>query len=353
MVGGQRGRWLTPDQTPRLYRIGLQDLGTWPDGPSVECTPLTPVQGNGTVWSGAYNYNYWLISGWGCNEPGDSNPYLFGYDGQKSVKISSQYDAQVTWRGGDVFSITPIDSYSWLLTGHADATIDRKAHLEVGWIDLYLDDDDVKYRSLTDHLPCQDTGSLFASDFDPNGLFLLGGGYEQGGDLIKYDGSQFINLEDQVRLIHGLFKPIRAIKHNGSKWLIGGEDILLEYDGANFTDLTAKMQVSLKTKFCINAIEWNNSNWVIGGGIPLADESQYDVAWLCTYDGSTIEDISMVLQDSMRKPTKIGSSVLSLAYTSEGIVIGGFADDKAKLQLGYKDISGLIGSDMTYVHWVR
>jgi hypothetical protein len=91
LVGGQSGSWFRPRQNPKLYKIFLSNYSV---------TQLTPVQSEGTVWTGGWNGSQWLISGWGTVPgPRGSDPYIYLYDGETQIVAGSlnQFESESSW----------------------------------------------------------------------------------------------------------------------------------------------------------------------------------------------------------------------------------------------------------------
>lgn len=177
LVGGQNGSWYGPGQTPRLYKISL---------PSHSVTRLTPVSGQGTVWTGGWNGSQWLISGWG-RDPGTngSDPYIYLYDGEQQIVAGSmgRFKDESSWHGGDIFSVS-YNGSEWLLSGLGSDSLATGLppinHVALGLFDGY------KFTDLSPNIPSkiqpnQWDAILYANAWNGHD-WLVGGGW--AGNII-------------------------------------------------------------------------------------------------------------------------------------------------------------------------
>lgn len=354
LVGGQIGAWFQNEQRPRLYRIQLYNQTE---------TQLTPITSKGTVWAGHWNGSRWLISGWGADSgAGNSNPYLFLYDGQNQVEAGSrnQYEAEASWHGGDVFSVS-YNGTHWLLSGLGSDSL-GKGQEPVNHMGLGLFDDH-NFIDLSTRIPDQWDAILFANAWNGH-YWLMGGGWEGNqGVLIRYDGTNFTDLSPELESAMPQFDSVQSVQWNGDYWLIGGVGFLAKYDGEKFTDLTPQLNAALDTRHAlrissccnaVNALEWNGVSWLIGGGAPVS-VTQPLTAWAATYDGAKFIDLTSLIPTDIRTAT-LGSSILTIAHTSDSWFLGGYANGNGTL-LSYvnskiADLSNLIGGKMSTVNWI-
>ena len=345
LVGGQNGTWFKNGQAPRLVRVDLSNYSV---------TSLNPVPGDGTVWSGGWNGSQWLVSGWGIDKGANgSNPYIYLYNGQNQVVAGStdQFQAEETWRGGDIFA-TSYNGRQWLLSGLGSGNLSQYGVANHMSLSLF---DGNRFTDLSSSIPDQTDEILYANSW--NGKYwLIGGGYGDDGILLSFDGKQVVDLTDPIAEAVPNFSSIQSIAWNGSYWLIGGVNFLAGYDGNQFTDLTNKLYdvLSRGTSCCssVNAIAWNGEEWMIGGGTPVAQTTNSH-AWLAEYSGNGFTDLtSEVSPFSDLYPD---SSILSIAASQGNWVIGGYLNGHGWL-LQYSggwltNLSDLV-SDFTYVNWV-
>ena len=354
LVGGQNGTWFNDCcQYPKLYRISLADLLV---------TQLRPIKsGRGSVWTGGWNGSQWLISGYGADSGTDtSNPYLFLYDGNQQVSVStSLFNAEASWHGGDVFAVSS-NGDSWLLSGLGSDVLRREFgafnHMSLATFD------GSNFTDLSNIVPHQQDAILYANAW--NGKYwLIGGGYLYTGVLFTYDGHSVIDLTRSVENAVPNFESVQAIAWNGIYWLIGGIGFLIKYDGQRFVDLTPEINAVLSDKDrlnpsccnAVNTIAWNGTTWMIGGGTPIAITSPQSAAWAVTYDGaSKFTDLTRLLPSYLTAPVQV-SSILTVTYTNGYWIFGGYSDGKGALFLyannTFNDISDLI-REMSYVNWV-
>ena len=354
LVGGQNGTWFESDQWARLDQIFLQNRSV---------RKLSPTQGEGSVWTGAWNGSQWLISGYGrASEASNaSNPFVYLYDGHSQVMAGSEELArqEASSNGGDVFAAS-YNGREWLLSGLGYGTVSgslKSNRMALGLFDGY------RFTDLSSNIPSQWDAILYANAW--NGQYwLVGGGWEGNeGVLLRYDGSNFTNLVDQIELTLPDFHSVQAIGWNGQYWLIGGVGFLVKYDGQDFTDLTPELDNAIRmrnalnyNRCCnsVNAIAWNGNSWMIGGGVPILD-MQPLTAWLATYNDNTFSDLSQLLPLNINNSAQ-NSSILSITCTNQVWYIGGYANDHHGMLLTYEnstitDLSYLVGS-MSTVNWV-
>jgi len=347
MVGGQNGTWFESGQVPRLERVDLSNHSV---------TNLTPVSGAGVVWTGGWNGSQWLIAGFGTAAgPKGSNPYLYLYDGQKEINGGSQdqYEAEATWRGGDVFAAS-YNGREWLLSGLGSGILPSYSQEQVNHLSLATFDGD-NFTDLSGDLPEQMDGILYANAWNGN-LWLIGGGYDNTGVLYSYDGSVFQDLTPQIRRMVLDFGSVQSIAWNGNYWLIGGINFLAKYENNQFTDLTPQLASALGwTGTCcnsINAIAWNGREWMIGGGTPVAQFPQ-SKAWLAYYSSNLFVNLSSILGDVGTDAFE--SSVLTITSIEDSWFIGGYANGHAILYscsgFTLTPLSKLV-TKFTYVNWV-
>ena len=354
LVGGQNGTWYRPDQEPRLYRISL---------PSYAVAELTPVEGQGTVWTGGWNGSQWLISGWGANpEPAGSNPYIFMYDGRNQIVARSlnQYASESSWRGGDVFAVS-YDGKHWLLAGLGSDTLitptynpnKLQNHMALATFDGY------EFTDLSGIAPRQQDAILYANAW--NGThWLIGGGYGKAGVLFTFNESEIIDLTDNLHEVVRSFASIQSIAWNGNYWLIGGIGFLAKYDGYNFVDLTSELNAALSKAYVshltVNAMAWNGSAWMIGGGSPVAQLTT-ESAWAALYGTHGFVDLSPSLREAYgSKSYDPYSSILSICDSGDSWYLGGYSRNHGLLLTyvngGFVNLSNLVNTTMSYVTWV-
>jgi len=368
LVGGQTGIWFQQGQNPKLYKISLSNYSV---------TELKPVPSEGTVWGGGWNGSQWLISGWGTH-PGShgSNPYLYLYNGTTQVVASSlsQFESEASWHGGDVFAVS-YNGKNWLLSGMGSDTLqgfdmgEPVNHMSLATFDGY------NFTDLSAKVPRQQDGILYANAWNGT-TWLVGGGYANLGVLFTYDGNTIADLTDRIFASVPSFASVQSIGWNGRYWLIGGIGFLAKYDGHRFTDLTRQLESALRLhmlnalavvdslsaitsvphrfQVVVNAIAWNGKSWMLGGGSPVAQRTP-NVAWAALYGENGLVDISSSLPVRITQPDQTGSSILSIGYSGNKWILGGYVDNHASL-LVYEngvatDLSNLV-STMTYVIWV-
>jgi len=353
LVGGQNGTWFAPAQAPRLYKLSLSNYSV---------KPLVPVSSQGTVWTGAWNGSQWLISGWGTDPgPDGSNPYIYLYDGRSQVLGGSldQYQAESSWRGGDIFAAS-YNGKEWLLSGLGSGLLPSYGssnHMSLATFDGY------KFTDLSSDIPGQWDAILYANAWNDQ-YWLVGGGWEGNeGVLFRYNGINFTDLSSQLDSVIPGFHSVQAIAWNGEYWLVGGVGFLVKYDGQNFANLTPQLDNAIKqrntlndTECCnsVNALRWNGVSWIIGGGAPVAI-TQPLTAWIVSYNHGTFTDLSSLLPTYVTNPAQ-NSSILSVTYTDDSWFIGGYASNHGML-LSYAnssvtDLSYLVGNSMSTVNWV-
>ncbi len=357
LVGGQNGTWFQPGQSPRLFKIFLENDSV---------TQLTPVPGQGTVWGGGWNGSEWLISGWGTDSgTSGSNPYIYLYNGREQVagESVSQYNHQSSWHGGDIFAASYNGKY-WLLSGMGsdeiltatDGPYDFGNHMSLATFDGN------KFTDLSTVVPEQGDAILYTNAWNGS-LWMVGGGYYSYGTLFIFDGSNVTDLTSQINEAVGSFGSVLSVRWNGSYWLIGGYGFLAKYDGHNFQDLTRQLYDSISkdvsSPIIVNAIAWNGSSWLIGGGSMVAElqtkEQRSAVAWIASYGTQGFKDLTASLPTYITKPI-IGSSILTISYLDNRWILGGFSDsDPILLTISpnsFTDLSYLIGPTMSYVIWI-
>jgi hypothetical protein len=353
LVGGQNGAWFGQTQNPRLYKLSLPDY-------SLSKLTLTPSEG--TVWTGGWNGSEWLISGWGAvGGPSGSNPYLYLYDGERQIVAGSlnQYEAESSWHGGDVFSVS-YNGSEWLLSGLGSGSLVQSLkpsnHMALAKFDGY------NFTDLSPEVPYQMDEILFTNAWNGH-YWLVGGGWEGNtGVLLRYDGVSFTDLSSQLESVKRQFDSVQAIQWNGRYWLIGGVGFLAKYDGQEFTDLTAELNATtsprhtLNFTLCcnaVNALAWNGASWLIGGGAPVA-VTEPSSAWVVSFDGEKFTDLSPLIPSYIANPTQ-GSSILTITSVGDSWLFGGYANDRGIL-LSYAnstitDLSYLIAHNVSIVHW--
>jgi len=349
LVGGQNGTWFQPGQSPRLFKIFLNNDSV---------TQLRPVLGQGTVWGGGWNGSEWLISGWGTDSGrSGSNPYIYLYNGEEQIVAGSldQYAAESSWHGGDIFAAS-YNGNEWLLSGLGSDSLAQYSdtpinHMSFGTFNGY------SFADLSAMVPVQGDGILYANAW--NGKYwLVGGGFQAAGELFTFDGSRVVNLTPDIERTIPYFASVLSLAWNGHYWLIGGFGFLAKYDGHQFFDLTDKLEVALNPQngCCVgaavnvNALGWNGSAWMLAGGSPIAQLFPYN-AWAATYSSGGFAALSL--------PSHIASgqdsSLLTVASFNDSWVLGGYSGTHGLL-LSYRrgsfaDLSNLIG-DTTYVTWI-
>jgi len=345
LVGGQNGTWFSSDQDPRLDKI---DLGNYSKN------SLSPVSGDGTVWSGGWNGSQWLISGWGTDQGlNGSDPYIFLYNGQKQVigGSLSLYPAETTWLGGDVFAASSGGRY-WLLCGLGSGNL--TAYGTGNHMSLAIFDGST-FTDLSPRVPHQNDEILYANAW--NGQYwLVGGGYGGDGILFTYDGRNIVDLTQRIGEAVPGFASVQAIAWNGLYWLIGGDGFLAAYDGHEFTDLTSGLDSILGPDIAccssVNAIAWNGFQWMLGGGAPVAQVG-YSRAWLVNYADNRFTDLTSNLSNS--NSYSGGSSILSIGAIGSSWIIGGYFGSQGWLFVdnngAFTNLSRLV-SDFTYVDWI-
>jgi len=349
-VGGQNGTWFEGGQSPRLYRIYLQNSS------SVQLTPVSSVRG--TVWCVGSNGSQLLVSGWGSDDA-SQGPYVWLYDGARVVTEGSldEYGQASSWGGGDVFSAS-YNGKEWLLSGlgqgvltsyHPGRNQDNN-HMAMATFDGY------KFTDLSNIVPYQQDAILYANEW--NGQYwLVGGGHKPNGwgingVLFTFDGSALVDLTKRAESAISNFSSVQSIGWNGQYWLIGGVGFLAEYDGVNFVDLTQQLDEALSNPIqSVNAIAWNGQTWLIGGGEPVGQIAPSH-AWVTAYTSAGFVDLSPTLPSYASNVTQ-ASSVLTIASLDGFWMIGGYSADQGIL-FAYNDgvvtdYSNLV-SGMTYVN---
>ncbi|MGO9643250.1 MAG: hypothetical protein ACLPY5_00735 [Candidatus Bathyarchaeia archaeon] len=354
LVGGQNGTWFEPGQSPRLFKIFLQNDSV---------TQLTPVTGQGTVWGGGWNGSQWLTSGWGVDSgTSGSNPYIYLYNGEKQVVAGSldQYVSESSWHGGDIFAAS-YNGKEWLLSGMGsepiltptDGPYDFGNHMSLATFDGN------NFTDLSTIVPEQGDAILYTNAWNGS-LWMVGGGYYSYGTLFTFDGSNITDLTTQINMAVASFGSVLSVRWNGSYWLIGGYGFLAKYDGHNFQDLTRQLYDTISndvsSTLVVNAITWNGSSWMIGGGSMVAEPQQRQaVAWIASYGTQGFRDLTTSLPTYISKPI-IGSSILTISYVDNTWILGGFSDSSAILLLitphSFTDLSYLIGPTTSYVIWI-
>ena len=344
LVGGQNGTWFTNGQYAKLYKINLEDLervNLGPDG----------TTGQGTVWSGGWNGKEWLVAGWGVNSGvNGSNPYLYQYDGKRQIDTSaeSQFAAESSWRGGDVFAVS-FNGHEWLLSG-----------LGSGYLSGYGDDNHMSlatfngstFKDFSNKVPDQGDYILYANAW--NGKYwLVGGGLAVNGVLFSFTDSATKDLTNEIRDAVPSFGAVQAIAWNGVIWLIGGDHFLASFDGFRFHDLTSSLLKPLglsEYALSVNSIVWNQGTWIIGGGITRARVG-FQSAWLVEFNAYGVHRLPLPAQMNEGK-----ASILSVAAVGSLIVAGGYTGNHGVLVTYLSgdvgDISYVIQNDMSYVNWV-
>jgi len=368
LVGGQSGIWFQHGQNPRLYKISFLDYSV---------VQLTPVPSDGTIWTGGWNGSQWLISGWGTS-PGShgSNPYIYLYDGETQIVAGSlsQFDSESSWHGGDVFAAS-YNGEDWLLSGMGSDSLpgfdigEPTNHMSLATFDGY------NFTDLSGEVPRQQNGILYANAWNGTS-WLVGGGYADFGVLFTFDGKTITDLSDPILTKVPTFDSVQSIAWNGKYWLIGGIGFLARFDGHNFIDLSSQLRSALRVhllntapvvdslsasnwvphrfELTVNTIAWNGTSWMLGGGSPVA-QSTPNVAWAVSYGKDGLVDISSRLPAHVTQPQQSGSSILSICYTGNKWIFGGYSDGHAILLLyeheSFGDISYLVSS-MNYANWV-
>jgi len=350
LVGGQEGTWFTKSQYPALTRLDLSSNKT---------VSLSPVSGEGTVWSGGYNGSSWFITGWGSEGGEESpNPYFYSYNGSSGFNGTlSDPSTESEWAGGDIFA-TSANGSGWFVSGMGSGVLGKGQptnHLSAGFVrgNSFLD--------LTSELPREMDGILYANSYNGSG-WLVGGGYENRGVLFYYNGTAFEDLTGRISSAVETFHSVQSIAWNGKYWLVGGIGFLAIYNGSKFVDLTRELQAAIPLKTnssklnSINAIAWNGSSWLLGGGEPVAVNATFSYAWLAELSSSL--SISGSSRDLPEYTNNSSSSVLSISYsnTSGDWIIGGYSRHSGLLLIdskwGVVDLSNLVKGVMTYVDWV-
>ncbi|HUK29030.1 MAG TPA: hypothetical protein VLV31_11440 [Candidatus Acidoferrales bacterium] len=344
LAGGQNGTWFESGQFPRLYEVSLQ---------SDSYTPLDPVHSGGTIWGGGFNGTQWLVSGWGTDDstPG---PYVWLYDGTHTITAGSldDYGQASSWYGGDIFAAS-YNGNEWLVSGLGSGVLPSLSdnatnHYSLGTFNGKA------FTDLSSLVPDQQDGILYTNAW--NGAYwLVGGGYMQHNVLFTFDGHRFTDLTEQAENEIGTFASVQAVAWNGNYWLVGGTGFLAKYDGHHFFDLTEHLESAVSTDFySVNAIAWNGNTWMIGGGAPIALVAPSD-AWIATYNGHTISNLSSILPTYVAKSSHRDSSVLGITEADGVWIFGGYSNNRGIL-LAYDgrtltDYSRLV-TGLTYVDWV-
>jgi hypothetical protein len=343
LVGGQNGTWFEAGQSPRLYKVYLQNDSA---------VPLSPVPSEGTVWGGGFNGSQFLISGWGTDDSSEG-PYVSLYDGAGVVAEHSldYYGEASSWSGGDVLAAS-YNGKEWLLSGLGSGPLQSYSanatnHMSLGTFNSTV------FTDLSNLIPNQSDAVLYANAW--NGLYwLIGGGYLGYGRIFAFDGSSIVDLTTQAKQAIPSFASVQSIEWNGEYWLIGGIGFLAQYNGHNFVDLTQQLKTALRKRnlYSVNAIAWNGISWMIGGGTPVGQVTPSQ-AWIATYDSVGFLDLSSALPSYISN-AKQTSSTLTITALNEFWIIGGYAGNQGTIFVfndGYlTDYSSLV-SDMTYVNW--
>ena len=257
MVGGQNGTWFGPGQAPRLEKVELE---------SDSATPLVPAPTGGTVWGGSWNGSQWLISGWGEDlpTPNGSNPYIFLYNGDKQVVGGSleQYQAEMTWHGGDIFAASS-DGDDWLVSGLGSGNLSASlpSFHGINHMSLALFNGS-NFTDLSPMVPDQRDFILYTNAWNGH-YWLIGGGYEDSGALYSFDGTKIVDLSSELSDAIPTFGSIQSVAWNGEYWLIGGVNFLASYDGHSFVDLTSRLNAARESDgdCCgsVNTIAWDGA----------------------------------------------------------------------------------------------
>jgi hypothetical protein len=265
-----------------------------------------------------------------------------------------QYDAEFSWRGGDVFAAS-YNGREWLLSGLGSGILPSFSPAQVNHQSLATFDGNKNFTDLSGDVPEQKDQILYANAWNGK-LWLIGGGYDYSGVLYSYNGSIFQDLTPQLRRMVTTFGSIQSIAWNGNYWLIGGMSFLAKYENNEFTDLTPELASSLGwTGWCcnsVNTIAWNDAEWMLGGGSPIAQLAE-GTAWLASYSLNRFVNLSPNLGEAVTDAYE--SSVLTVASTGQSWTIGGYANDHAILYLyaasTFTPLFNLVNS-FTYVNWV-
>jgi predicted porin len=212
------------------------------------------------------------------------------------------------------------------------------------------------FIDLSGELPDQMDAILYANAWNGK-LWLIGGGYDEVGELLSYNGSTLEDLTDQVTQAIPSFGSVQSIAWNGDYWLIGGVNFLAKYDGNEFLDLSPELSSAMNWRegwgYSVNAVAWNGVEWMLGGGSPVAQFSDSN-AWVASYSSSRFENLSPKLGTTVANDI-FQSSVLTIAPTGDSWIIGGYANDHGILY-SYRgsDFTQLFNlvSNYTYVNWV-
>ena len=125
-----------------------------------------------------------------------------------------------------------------------------------------------------------------------NGEYWLIGGDNSafgGPILLRYDGSEFLDLSHNVKDLVG------RVAWNGEYWLIGTSEELYRYDGNSFEELTniLKQQIDLPEEYFYPEIIWTEDYWLIGIEYPFEEEMS-SLGW---FNGSTFIDLSTKIKE--------------------------------------------------------
>jgi hypothetical protein len=318
-------------------------------------TWLTPVSSGGTVWGGGWNGSQWLISGWGDDGPNDSDPYIYLYDGRNQVigRSLDQYQAESTWRGGDVFAASANGS-EWLLSGLGSGDLPAYGNQNHMALALF---NGSNFTDLSSSVPEQQDGILYANGWNGE-YWLVGGGYDDEGILFSFDGRNSTDLTALIARSVPTFSSVQSLAWNGYYWLIGGVNFLATYDGHRFTDLTNKLDLTLDLNggccSSVNAIAWDGAEWMLGGGVPVAQTGYYG-PWLVQYSQAGFRDLTSQILPPAADLIPAFSSILSITATDGAWIIGGYTNGEGSLYQysggQFTNLSYLV-RDFTYVNWV-
>ncbi len=360
------GNWFTNSQYPLLYKVSFS--GNKPSTSSLATDPSS-----GTVWTGGWNGSDWLVTGYGWGNSEGLNPYYDVYDSQASQALSfANYteaaSAEQEWAGGDVFSST-WNGTMWLLTGMGSGVLQPNESATNHYSMAFLTSNGT-FIDLSQSIPNNMDGILYASSWDGND-WLVGGGYYQWDTGVLYlvtPAGNILDITDQISSSIPNFEAVQSIGWNGTVWMIGGEGFLAAYNpntgafydltGAVDSELSASDSLDNSEVNSVNSIVWTDGVWMIAGGATVAfvgNESQS--AWVASInpqDGTVADLTSRIIPSTILTNSSM-SSVLSMACSSSGCVLGGFADSSPML-IWYDGSSEIDLSNnlqgMHYVQWV-
>ena len=254
----------------------------------------------------------WLVAGWGTDSGvNGSNPYLYLSDDQRQVRAGSteQFEAESTWRGGDVFCVS-YNGHEWLLSGLGSGTLPRFGdgnHMSLATFN------GTTFTDYSTKIPNQHDYILYANAW--NGKYwLVGGGLVTDGVLFSFNGSATIDLTKKIRSTVPSFGAVQAIAWNGTTWLIGGNNFLASFDGTHFHDLTSNLVGPLgmtKSALSVNSITWDRSTWIIGGGATRARVG-WQPAWLVEYGAWGVRKLPLPAADERESQYSIGGNLREL-----------------------------------------